>query len=142
LRDRGDRHAGWPVQNLVGIFVFNTAEGWSRDVSADIAAELRRRCDLQLRDVPSELQDLSIDMMQSIVRNSCCRCAWPGHEMHPLPILDRLCETHPPPALGRFARLRLRRRRHSLPGLHLADDGAAPASSIKTGQEIERLEAQ
>jgi hypothetical protein len=40
-----------------GIFAFNTAEGWARDVSADIAAELRRRCDLQLRDVPSELQD-------------------------------------------------------------------------------------
>jgi hypothetical protein len=31
--------------------------GWSRDVSANVAAELRRRCDLQLRDVPSELQD-------------------------------------------------------------------------------------
>jgi len=30
-------------KNPVGIFAFNTAEGWSRDVSADIAAELRRR---------------------------------------------------------------------------------------------------
>jgi hypothetical protein len=38
-------------KNPVGIFGFNTAEGWSRDVSADIAAELRRRCDLQPRDV-------------------------------------------------------------------------------------------
>jgi len=43
--------------NPTGIFAFNTAEGWARDVSADIATELRRRCDLQLRDVPSELQD-------------------------------------------------------------------------------------
>jgi hypothetical protein len=43
--------------NPTGIFALNTAEGWSRDVSADVAAELRRRCDLQLRDVPSELQD-------------------------------------------------------------------------------------
>ena len=43
--------------NPTGIFAFNTAEGWSRDVSADVAAELRRRCDLQLRDVPSDLQD-------------------------------------------------------------------------------------
>jgi hypothetical protein len=41
----------------IGIFAFNTAEGWSRDVSADIAAELRRRCDLQLREVPESLQD-------------------------------------------------------------------------------------
>jgi hypothetical protein len=44
-------------KNPIGIFSFNTAEGWARDVSTDIAAELRRRCDLQLRDVPSNLQD-------------------------------------------------------------------------------------
>ena len=34
---------------------FNTAEGWSRDVSADIAAELRRRCDMQLVEPPAHL---------------------------------------------------------------------------------------
>jgi hypothetical protein len=28
---------------------FNTAGGWSQDVSADVAQELRRRCDLQMR---------------------------------------------------------------------------------------------
>jgi hypothetical protein len=43
-------------KNAVGIFAFNTVEGWARDVSAEIAAELRRRCDLQLREVPSDLQ--------------------------------------------------------------------------------------
>lgn len=36
---------------------FNTAEKWSQDVSADVAHELRRRCDLQQRDVPFFLQD-------------------------------------------------------------------------------------
>jgi hypothetical protein len=36
---------------------FNTAEKWSQDVSADVAHEVRRRCDLQLRDVPFFLQD-------------------------------------------------------------------------------------
>ena len=36
---------------------FNTSEGWSQDVSADVAKELRRRCDLQLRDIPFFLQD-------------------------------------------------------------------------------------
>jgi hypothetical protein len=36
---------------------FNTAEGWSQDVSTDVAHELRRRCDLQMRDVPFFLQD-------------------------------------------------------------------------------------
>ena len=44
-------------KNPIGIFCFNPAEGWSRDVSEDIARELRRRCDLQLRDVPSSIQD-------------------------------------------------------------------------------------
>jgi hypothetical protein len=44
-------------KNPVGIFCFNPAEGWSRDVSEDVARELRWRCDLQLRDVPSSIQD-------------------------------------------------------------------------------------
>jgi hypothetical protein len=39
------------------VVAFNTFEGWSQDVSADIAQELQRRCDLQLRDVPSSIQD-------------------------------------------------------------------------------------
>ncbi len=28
---------------------FNTVEGWSRDISAEVAEELRRRCDLHAR---------------------------------------------------------------------------------------------
>ena len=39
-------------KNPIGIFCFNTDEGWSRDVSADVAQELRRRCDLEGCDVP------------------------------------------------------------------------------------------
>jgi hypothetical protein len=31
--------------NPVRVVGFNTAEQWSQDVSADVAAELRRRCD-------------------------------------------------------------------------------------------------
>jgi hypothetical protein len=44
-------------ENPIRFVAFNTAEGWSQDVSEDIAQELRRRCDLQLRDVPSNIQD-------------------------------------------------------------------------------------
>jgi len=43
-------------KNPIRVVAFNTAEGWSQDASADIAQELRRRCDLQLRDVPSGIQ--------------------------------------------------------------------------------------
>jgi hypothetical protein len=43
--------------NPVRVVSFNTAEKWSQDVSADVAHELRRRCDLQRRDVPFFLQD-------------------------------------------------------------------------------------
>jgi hypothetical protein len=39
----------------VGVFAFNSAEGWSRDVSADIADELRRRCAVQLDEPPAHL---------------------------------------------------------------------------------------
>lgn len=44
-------------QNPVRVIGFNTAEGWSRDVSADIAIDVRQRCDEQMRDVPFFLQD-------------------------------------------------------------------------------------
>lgn len=43
--------------NPIGVFGFNPFEGWSQDVSADVAQELRRRCDLQLRDVPGSIVD-------------------------------------------------------------------------------------
>jgi hypothetical protein len=41
----------------IRVVAFNTAEHWSQDVSADIVQELRRRCDLQQRDIPFFLQD-------------------------------------------------------------------------------------
>jgi hypothetical protein len=41
----------------IGIFCFNAAEGWSRDVSEDIAHELRRLIELERRDVPESLQE-------------------------------------------------------------------------------------
>jgi hypothetical protein len=44
-------------QNPVRVVGFNTAEKWSHDVSGDVAHELRRRCDLQLRDVPLYLEE-------------------------------------------------------------------------------------
>jgi hypothetical protein len=44
-------------KNPIRVVGFNTAEKWSQDVSADVAHELRRRCDLQLRDVPFFLQE-------------------------------------------------------------------------------------
>jgi hypothetical protein len=44
-------------ENPIRVVAFNTAEGSSQDVSEDIAQELRRRCDLQLPDIPSNIQD-------------------------------------------------------------------------------------
>jgi hypothetical protein len=41
----------------VRIVGFNTAEGWSRDVSEDVAKELRSRCDAEGRDVPDCVRD-------------------------------------------------------------------------------------
>jgi hypothetical protein len=41
----------------VRMVAFNTAERWSEDVSADVAEELRRRCDLQMRELPSTISD-------------------------------------------------------------------------------------
>jgi hypothetical protein len=44
-------------KNPVRVVAFNAAQKWSQDVSADVAHELRQRCDMQMRDVPFFLQD-------------------------------------------------------------------------------------
>ena len=43
------------IRNPVRVVSFNTGEGWSQDISADVAEELRRRCDLQMREIPPSL---------------------------------------------------------------------------------------
>jgi hypothetical protein len=52
ITDMLDGQYNSPVR-VVG---FNTAEGWARDFSEGIAHEIRRRCDLQMTDVPSNLE--------------------------------------------------------------------------------------
>lgn len=41
----------------VRVIAFNIAEGWARDVSEDVARELRRRCELQLTELPAYLEE-------------------------------------------------------------------------------------
>lgn len=48
---------GGQYKSPIRVIAFNTAERWSEDVSEDVAHELRRRCDLQQRDIPFFLQD-------------------------------------------------------------------------------------
>jgi hypothetical protein len=43
--------------NPIRVVAFNTEERWSEDVSEDVAHELRRRCDLQQRNLPSSIRD-------------------------------------------------------------------------------------
>lgn len=43
--------------NSIRVVAFNTAERWSEDVSEDVARELRRRCDLQMREIPTAISD-------------------------------------------------------------------------------------
>jgi hypothetical protein len=43
--------------NPVRVVAFNTAEGWSRDVSEDVADEIARRCGMDGFDVPPFLED-------------------------------------------------------------------------------------
>ena len=42
-------------RNPVRVVSFNVFEGWSRDVSAEIAEDLLLRCDLENKDVPKSL---------------------------------------------------------------------------------------
>ena len=47
---------GGQFHNPIQVVGFNTSDGWSQDVSADVAQEIRLRCDLQGRDVPFYLE--------------------------------------------------------------------------------------
>ncbi len=40
----------------VRVVGFNVAERWARDVSEDVADEIRRRSDMQMREVPAHLE--------------------------------------------------------------------------------------
>ena len=54
----------------IRVVAFNTAERWSEDVSEDIAHELRRLCDLQMRDIPAGLHDFTDRYEGRAERNS------------------------------------------------------------------------
>lgn len=41
----------------IKVVAFNTVERWSEDVSEDVAREIQHRCNLQITDVPSHLQE-------------------------------------------------------------------------------------
>ena len=45
--------------NPIRVVAFNTAERWSEDISEDVARELRRRYDLQMRELPFTISDFS-----------------------------------------------------------------------------------
>jgi hypothetical protein len=63
-------------KDAIRVVAFNTAEGWSQDASEDIAQELRRRCDLQLRDVPPGIRHF-VDSQAGPDRQSALRPALP-----------------------------------------------------------------
>jgi hypothetical protein len=43
--------------NPVRVVSFNTSEGWSRDVSREVAEDLRQRCAIEMREFPDSLQE-------------------------------------------------------------------------------------
>jgi len=52
----GDLMSG-QFNNPVRVGAFNTLEHWSKDVSADIAAEIQARCDIDGEPVPEHVKD-------------------------------------------------------------------------------------
>jgi hypothetical protein len=52
----GDLMSG-QFNNPVRVGAFNTLEHWSEDVSADVAAEIQTRCDIDGEPVPEHVKD-------------------------------------------------------------------------------------
>ena len=42
--------------NPLRVVSFNADEGWPRGISAEVATEVRRRCDLEVSEVPAGIQ--------------------------------------------------------------------------------------
>ena len=61
--------------NPTGIFAFNTAEGWARDVSADAAPSCADAAICSCAMCRQHFTISSIDTMRLTARSSCCRCA-------------------------------------------------------------------
>jgi len=61
----------------IRVIAFNTAERWSEDVSEDVAGEIQRRCDLQLSDVPSHLQEFVDRYAPQDLRQFSLRLVYP-----------------------------------------------------------------
>jgi hypothetical protein len=64
-------------QNPIGVIAFNTAGQWSRNVSVDVAQELRRRCDLEGRQMPESIQDF-VERHERYPRQLTLRLVRPG----------------------------------------------------------------
>ena len=56
----------------VRVLTFNTLEHWIKDISAEVAAEIQSRCDIDRTDLPDHLRDF--------VESHVCACASPGAE--------------------------------------------------------------
>jgi hypothetical protein len=64
--------------NPIRVIAFNTAEGWSQDVSMDVAHECRDRCDLQGRDIPFFLQEFRRLLRRPLSRHPVAAADAPG----------------------------------------------------------------
>ena len=56
LGGHGPRQTKITPALMPSLITFNTAEGWSRDVSEDVAHELRRRAVEQDRELPASVE--------------------------------------------------------------------------------------
>jgi hypothetical protein len=45
-------------KNPASVVAFTVSEGWSRDASDTVARELRRRCDIEGRELPASTADI------------------------------------------------------------------------------------
>ena len=57
------------------VVAFNTAQGWSRDVSAELAEEIIKRCAMDGFDVPTSLEGFVDRHGTTRARRSFSRCA-------------------------------------------------------------------
>jgi hypothetical protein len=65
----------------VGVFAFNAVEGWCRNVSEDVANDIRRRCDLRLTRCAAIRFRISSNATCDMIGNNS-HCGWCSTEPH------------------------------------------------------------
>jgi hypothetical protein len=59
----------------IRVVAFNTLEHWAKDISAEIAAEIQARCDIEGEEIPEYIRDFAANVAEPARSRACSGAA-------------------------------------------------------------------